>query len=577
MQMTSEPMSAIAPSGQKRWLPLVLIGLALVFGLGITFALVATEQEQPKEKEKDKEKAPAKEPEIPADGNIAPELEGGTGWLNTGKPVKLKDLRGKIVLLDFWTFCCINCIHTLPDLAKLEKKYANQLVVIGVHSAKFDNEKDSENIRKAILRYEIKHPVVNDADMKIWDTYGARSWPTLVLIDVDGKAIGAASGEGNYELLDQVIAKLIDKGRKNKTLDEKPIRFDTAKFRDRADTPLYFPGKVVADVAGKRLLIADSTHHRVVITDMDGKKIAIAGTGHPGNKDGAFDKAQFDDPQGLAVRGDTVYVADRRNHTIRELDLKAQTVKTIAGTGEQDRGDRGEGGPALKRGLNSPWDLWLAGDRLFIAMAGHHQIWVMNLKANTVEPFAGSGRENIRDGLPANANFAQPSGLSSDGKTLYVADCEVSAVRKLSMDGKGEVETLIGRGLFDFGDRDGPARVEGEGRKEKEAQLQHAIAVAYHDGKVYVADTYNSKIKTIDLKSGMVTTFLGGPAKKGEERVLNEPAGLSIAGDTLYVADTNAHRIRVIDLKTKAIKTLELQGVPPVEQPKEVAVPSPKG
>ncbi len=331
----------------------------------------------------------------------------------------------------------------------------------------------------------------------------------------------------------------------------------------------------MADVKGNRLLIADSTHHRIVITDMDGKKIAIAGTGHPGNKDGSFDKAQFDDPQGMAVQGDTVYVADRKNHLIRELDLKALTVKTIAGTGQQDR-DRGEGGPALERGLNSPWDLWLVGERLFIAMAGHHQIWTLDLKTKMVEPFAGSGRENIKDGPLFAANFAQPSGLSGDGKYLYVADPEVSAVRRVPIDGKGRVETIVGRGLFEFGDRDGPARVtDGDDAKSKEAQLQHAIAVAAHDGKIYVADTYNSKIKIIDLKSGMVTTFLGGPVKNGEERILNEPAGLSIAGDKLYVADTNAHRIRVIDLKTKEIKTLELKGVPPVEQSKEE--PKPKG
>ncbi len=501
----------------------------------------------------------------------APELEGGVAWLNTGAPIKLKDLRGKFVLLDFWTLCCINCIHTLPDLAKLEKKYANELVVIGVHSAKFENEKNSESIRKALLRYEIHHPVVNDADMKIWDTYGCRSWPTLVLIDPDGNIVGGDSGEGLYPILDRVIGRLSKEYRQKKALNEKPIRFDTAKFRD-TPAPLYFPGKVFADEKGNRLFIADSTDHRIVITDLTGKKIDIAGVGLPGKTDGPFEKAQFDDPQGLALSADggTLYVADRRNHLVRALDLKARTVKTIAGNGRQDRG-RSEGGPALECGLNSPWDLYLDGNRLFIAMAGHHQIWTLDLKEDRaakgeakkqhmLAPYAGDGREDINDGPFIEAHFAQPSGLAGDGKHLYVADPEVSAVRRLPTNGTGRVETLVGKGLFVFGDIDGPP---------EKARLQHAIGVAYHDGTVYVADTYNSKIKTIDLKSGNVTTFLGGPAKKGEPPLFNEPAGLSIAGDKLYVADTNAHRIRVVDLKTKAVSTLELKGVEPVALPKE--------
>ncbi len=487
---------------------------------------------------------------------LAPELDGGTAWLNTGKPLTLKELRGKIVLLDFWTLCCINCIHIMPDLAKLEKKFANQLVVIGVHSAKFDNEKNSESIRKAILRYEIQHPVVNDSAMNIWRRYNVSSWPTLVLIDPEGYYVGYVRGEGNYDLLENAIEKLIKKHRENKTLDEKPIRFDTAKFRESKPTPLYFPGKVLADAKGKRLFIADSTHHRIVITDLDGNKIAIAGTGEPGRKDGPFATAQFDDPQGMTLIGETLYVADRKNHAIRALDLLQQTVTTVAGTGEQDRGGRDEGGDALKIGLNSPWDLLAINDHLiFIAMAGHHQIWTFDLKTKKVMPYAGDGVENIKDGPLFAARFAQPSGLATDGKSLFVADSEVSAIRSVPLDGKGRVETLIGEGLFEFGDFDGVGPA---------ARIQHALGVAYYNGKILIADTYNSKLKELDPKTKECKTWL--PTTKVDEKdpMFNEPAGLSIAGDKLYVADTNAHRIRVVDLKTKAVSTLELKGVAPV-------------
>jgi thiol-disulfide isomerase/thioredoxin len=480
----------------------------------------------------------------------APELTGGVAWINTAAPIRMKDLRGKIVLIDFWTFCCINCIHVMPDLAKLEKKYPNELVVIGVHSAKFEKEKDTEAIKKAVLRYEIAHPVVNDADMAIWKAFGASSWPTMFLIDPEGKVVWSESGEGLYDELDKEIARLIKTHKAKKTLDTKRLEFKVAG--NDGTNPLFFPGKVLADEAGKRLFIADSTHHRIVITDLKGKKIAVAGNGDSGTANGAFDKARFNDPQGMALKGNILYVADRKNHLIRALDLDKKTVSTVAGTGEQGR-DRAADGPALKTGLNSPWDLHVDGDRLFVAMAGFHQIWIMDVAKGRIATYAGDGGENIRDGLLSRSQFAQPSGLASDGKTLFVADSETSSVRALPMTGRGQVHTLVGEGLFTFGDADGVG---------DRVRLQHALGVAYHDGKLYVADTYNSKLKVLDPATKECKTFAGGE-KEGwlATPVFNEPGGISFGGGKLYIADTNAHRIRIVDLKTKAVSTLKLQGV----------------
>lgn len=482
----------------------------------------------------------------------APELEGGVAWLNTAGPLRLKDLRGKIVLLDFWTFCCINCIHVLPDLAKLEKKYPNELVVIGVHSAKFENEKNTDAIRKAILRYEIAHPVVNDANMAIWKAFRARAWPSLVLIDPEGKIVWAESGEGLYEELDREIASLIKLHKAKKTLNTKPIKFELARFSETGSSPLFFPGKVLADPKGDRLFIADSTHHRIVITDLNGKKIAIVGTGEPGWNDGPFAKAQFNDPQGMALHNEILYVADRKNHRLRAVDLRKQTVTTLAGTGEQGK-DREGDGPALKVGLNSPWDLLLVGHRLFIAMAGHHQIWVMDLLTQQISAYAGDGGEDIVDGTLSRSRFAQPSGLATDGTVLYVADSETSSIRSVPITGRGEVRTLVGQDLFKFGDVDGVG---------DEVRLQHALGVAYHDGKLYIADTYNNKIKVLDPKTRSCKTFLGGePEGWLATPLFSEPGGIHYAAGKLYIADTNAHRIRIVDLKTKTISTLKLQGV----------------
>lgn len=496
------------------------------------------------------EKAGAQEKARP-EKVAAPDFDGGVAWLNTAKPISIKDLKGKIVLLDFWTLCCINCIHTLPDLAKLEKKYANELVVIGVHSAKFENEKETESIRKAISRYEIKHPVVNDANMKIWRTYGVNSWPTLVLLDSEGNFVAKGSGEGLHDAVDLAIAKLVKSGRENKTLNEKPIDFGQSV--EKASSPLYFPGKVLADAESKRIFIADSTNHRLIITDLEGKGIAAVGkSGKPGFKDGNYADAMFDDPQGMALMGDDLYLADRKNHLIRKIDLKKQTVSTVAGTGKQGH-DRDTGGVATLVGLNSPWDLLRKGDTLYIAQAGHHQIWTLDLKFKKLEPYAGNGRENLRDGPLPSSNFAQPSGLTTDGTSLFVADSEISAIRSLPLDGKGNVKTLVGLGLFEFGDIDGIG---------DEVRIQHALGVAWHEGLIYIADTYNSKIKTLDPKtrecksflSSTKTGWMGGP-------MFNEPAGISIAGGKIYIADTNAHRIQVADLKSKEVTTLKLSGV----------------
>lgn len=441
-------------------------------------------------------------------------------------------------------------MHVLPDLVRLEEKYPNELVIIGVHTPKFDSEKDTESIRKAILRWGVNHPVANDSERKIWQAYGVEGWPTVCLIDPEGYFVGGLFNEKVFTVVDKAVAKLVEEHRARRTLNEKPLRFDLARYHERGESPLFFPGKVLADAAGKRLFIADSTHHRIVITDLEGNKVAVAGDGKPGKVDGPFAEASFNDPQGLALLGNTLYVADRKNHSIRALDLKAETVKTVAGTGHQ--GTERRGGPALRVGLNSPWDLLARGRVLYIAMAGHHQIWTLDLAANRVAPFAGTGYEDLLDGPRGLSKFAQPSGLATDGQNLYVADSEVSAVRAVPFDVRGNVRTLVGKGLFDFGDVDGTGRA---------VRLQHALGVAYHDGKLYVADTYNSKIKVLDPVRRTCTTLLGDGGGWFGEGLFSEPGGVSYAGGKLYVADTNAHRIRVVDLKTATVSTLRLKGV----------------
>lgn len=427
----------------------------------------------------------------------APELTGGTAWLNVARPLTLADVKGKVVLLDFWTYCCINCMHIIPDLKKLETKYPNEFVVIGVHSAKFKNERESENIRQAILRYEIEHPVVNDSNFAIWQAYGAKAWPTLVLIDPEGNVVGRDTGEGHYDVLDKIIGDVISEYRSKNLLSEKPLPILLEKGK-KGPSLFSFPGKVLADEISNRLFIADSNHNRIVIATLDGKVLDVVGNGKIGKDDGTFTEASFNHPQGMAFHRDYLYVADTENHLIRKLDLKTKTVKTIAGTGKQAN-FMAAGGMGTSSPLNSPWDLVFLKGQLYIAMAGAHQIWKMNLETTVFEPYAGSGREGCIDGPLDTCALAQPSGITIADKKLYFADSEVSAVRYVDME-KKEVKTVIGRDLFVFGDVDG----QGE-----EVRLQHPLGVWNYNGLIYIADTYNHKIKVLNPLDKTCRTILG--------------------------------------------------------------------
>jgi thiol-disulfide isomerase/thioredoxin len=533
----------------------------------------------------------------------APSLDGGVGWINTAGPVDLKDLHGKFVLLDFWTYCCINCMHIMPELKKLEHAYPNNLVVIGVHTAKFEAEQDSQNISDAVLRYELEHPVVNDARQAIWTRYEVSSWPTLVLIDPDGYVIYFHGGETKAEVLDSFLKSAVPYYRGKKLLDERPLRFDLQQYH-AVQTPLRFPGKIVADEPGGRLFISDSNHNRIVVTRLDGKLLATIGNGTQGRTDGSFSAAEFNRPQGLALNGEMLYVADTESHLLRKVDLKQQRVVTIAGTGRQaDNGWPGLAspeeisgrarlpqrfvGPPRQTPLSSPWDVWVHRKDLYIAMAGTHQIWKMPLTESEIGPFAGNSREDIVDGplLPRQpfgtgfASFAQPSGLASDGRSLFVVDSEGASLRAVPLlaGANSEVSTIIGTAdlptsrLFTFGD------VDGAGQR---VRFQHPLGLAFHGGMIYLCDTYNNKIKLIDPEQHSAKTFAGtgsaghndAPGKPGTAATFNEPCGLAYAAGKLYVTDTNNHLIRTIALDgNHQVGTLTIDGLAPPAPPQPPA------
>lgn len=442
----------------------------------------------------------------------------------------------------------------LPQLRELEHEFANELVVIGVHSPKFPAEQLGENLRKAVLRHDLAHPVVNDALHAIWDAYTVRAWPTLMFVDPRGRVIGKHEGEFALAPMREFIRDAIAAFDSEGAIDRAPLPLDSLS---EVSGFLRFPGNVLADPAADRLFIADSGNHRIVVAGLDGRIRHIAGDGTAGLTDGLWKRARFRNPQGMAIdpTGRTLFIADTGNHALRSLDLVSSEIRTLAGTGE--RGHGAEAGPGRGTALASPWDLaWLQG-KVWIAMAGTHQLWTYDPETTVVGPAAGSGHESIHDGPLASATFAQPSGLSALDGMLYVADSETSAVRRVDP-AHDRVSRLVGRGLFHFGDVDAAG---------DSARLQHVLGVAatreHGRHAVYIADSYNNKIKRLDPETRAVTTAFGS----GEHGLLDgdadsaefwEPAGLGLAGRTLYVADTNNHAIRIADLDNGTVRTLEL-------------------
>ena len=461
-------------------------------------------------------------------------------------------------------------MHILPQLRKLEKKFADTLIVIGVHSAKFDTERATENVLAAVRRYNVVHPVVNDVELRVMSAFAARAWPTLMFIDPEGKVIGRHEGEFQLEAMDRVLTAMVEEFDRAGVLDRRPVPFEYGSD-SQSTGALAFPGKIIAPDDGY-LYVADSNHHGVVVASTEGVVEEVIGNGesplahesiepppsvlNPVSSDWGYDAPLFDNPQGMALNGETLYVADAGSHTIQRVDLGTKSVSVIAGTGEQSL-IRHTGGEATSYPLNSPYDLEISDGTLYIAMAGAHQLWQLNIADGTTEPFAGTGAENIVDGTRMDALLAQPSGLGLDGNNLFFADSETSAIRVAKIGAGGRVVTLTGTGLFAFGDRDGIG---------KDAVLQHPQDVAVAPGAVYIADTYNHKIKRLDLSTLRITTVAGSGRQGFEdgdalEASFDEPAGIAFRDGIVYVADTNNHRVRKFDVDKNIVETIELVGV----------------
>ncbi|MEU6909420.1 NHL domain-containing thioredoxin family protein [Streptomyces coeruleorubidus] len=468
----------------------------------------------------------------------APELIGKGGWINTGdKEPSLADLRGRIVIVDFWTFCCVNCLHVLDELRELEDKHRDTVVVIGVHSPKFVHEAEHQAVVDAVERYGVEHPVLDDPELATWKQYAVRAWPTLVVIDPEGYVVAQHAGEGHAHAIERLVAELEAEHEAKGTLR----RGDGPYVAPEPEpTVLRFPGKALLLPSGT-FLVSDTTRHQLVELAQDGESVVRRiGSGGRGFADGAAGAASFNEPQGLALLEDgSVVVADSVNHALRRLDLTTGEVTTVAGTGRQWWQGSSTSGPAREVDLSSPWDVALWQDKVWIAMAGVHQLWAYDPVEGTVAVAAGTTHEGLVDGPRAEAWFAQPSGLAATPERLWLADSETSALRWVDPD--GSVHTAVGTGLFDFGHRDGVAG---------QALLQHPLGVtALPDGSVAVADTYNHALRRYDPATGEVTTLATD---------LREPSDAVLVGDDIVVVESARHRLTRLRLPEEAVKVPEV-------------------
>ncbi len=461
----------------------------------------------------------------------APELR-GRGWLNTGGvEYSVSDFRGRFLLLDFWTFCCVNCLHVLDEMREVEEKYAGELVVVGVHSPKFVHEADPDALAAAVERYDVRHPVLDDPDLVTWQAYTARAWPTLVLIDPEGYVVAQYSGEGHAHAIDALVSELREAHAAKGTLQsgDSPYVAPPAVEGD-----LRFPAKAIR-LAGKGFLVADAGHHQVVELAQDAETVVRRiGSGEKGATDGAAATASFNEPNGLCLLppdvaaevGYDVVVADTVNHLLRGIALESGDVTTLAGSGRQWM--QGDGTDSL----SSPWDVAWWGGRVWVAMAGIHQLWSFDPRTGGVDVAAGTTNEGLVDGPCAEAWFAQTSGFAVAGDRLWLADSETSSLRYVEA---GQVQTAVGSGLFDFGFKDGAAA---------DALLQHPLGVAVlPDGSIAVADTYNGAVRRYDPSTDELSTIATG---------LVEPSGLAVDGEHLVVVESAAHRLTRVPLGASA-------------------------
>lgn len=481
-------------------------------------------------------------------------------WLNLADDLKVSDLKNRVILLDFWTYDCVNCLQVNSKIKELEQEFGSKLTVIGVHCSNFESAKNTAAVRKAVIKYDIDYPVINDQNLAICNSFKPESienieLPTAILLDYHGQVSRKYIGRNDINKhLKEDVSKLIAKYNYRLNRDLLPILLEKNKITGHV---LSFPTRLeyVKDFEynGARfpaMFIANSGKNNIIISSMAGEIIATIGSLRQGFDDGDFDTASFDLPNGMVYKNHKLYVADTNNDAIRVVDFKENKVSTLIAGEISNQNDSS----AIT--LSSPTDIkfYPDADNIIIASAGNNQILQYDLTKQTSKIIAGDGQNGIKDGKYPQNSLAQTSSLAVFGQKIYFVDAKSSSLRVIDKD--GTLTTLAAKGVAE----------------SEKSLLEHPLSLTVDDTGIYIADSYNNSIKKYDFSSHKINNFIGTKnsgnnlGSKGNTE-FDEPNGIVSVIDKFYIADSNNDRIVVINRGN--LKSSILNVMPPLRLPKD--------
>ncbi|GIX33581.1 MAG: hypothetical protein KatS3mg125_1537 [Lysobacterales bacterium] len=457
--------------------------------------------------------------------------------LDSAEPLSLSELAGRAVALTFWSASGACCERMLRELDELQRVLDDGLTVVAIHTPKYPRERSAELARRAVERLGLRFPSFHDPDFRLWQSLAVEAWPTVVVLDVSGREAARAVGAGQASRLQAQIEAVLDEALR---LDQRRFGPSGCRAVSAAQRQaIRFPSALL--VERERIFIADSGNHRIVQCRLDGTIQRVYGRGEPGLMDGPGHEAAFRYPQGLAVIGHRLFVADAGNEALRSIDLARGIVETVAGTG---RSGQPLSAPVDARftALGEPWGLATDGERLFVAMRQWRQICLFSPDNGRLSPYSGDG---FHDPLPIeeSGHWLEPSGMCFRDGRLFVADADANLIR--AVDGPQQSpHRIIGGGPFDFGSEDGEWLA---------ARFQYPLDLTYEatERKLWIADTYNDAIRIADLRRGTVETLDLPLAPE-------EPCAIDAAGGIVWWLERGLHRLCRFDVRQGVFDDIEV-------------------
>ena len=472
------------------------------------------------------------------DTSLAPEFPASLQWLNTTKPVRMAQLRGRITALVFVNAGSAWSLQRLQDLLVMRRRYPEQLHVVAIHVPRFDHERDAQRVLRRLQRHPVDLPIAHDADWVMWQYYGVEAWPTVVLIDGEGRVRERIVGDAPVRELDGAITRLRNEAVPQ-SVNEEPIELRRVREPDHT---LKFPIGIA--VGPQYLYVVDSGHHRVLECELNGRIRRQFGSGGQGFIDGPMELAAFMHPQGLCLQRDALYVADTGNHAVRRIKLSTGDIDTLIGAGRPGTPTPGRVTDPRSVALDQPRAVAVSpSNALCIATLGDNRIWTYDLGTQEMKLLAGSGALDVVDGEGEAAAFAGPCNLAIVQQILYVCDELGSAVRSVHTRTR-QVSTLLGQDAWQFGNLDGS-------RAEALMQQPQAIALDGATPVLWVVDSGNDRLCALRLGGGELGT-INLPQR------LHAPAGMCVSGGVVWIADTDAHAVLRFDSNDGTLKQVPI-------------------